>query len=42
MPRICSLEWCDRPHYALGYLFRPSAPPFRAVVKGTPRRQAWP
>ena len=19
MPRICSLAWCDRPHYALGY-----------------------
>ena len=19
MPRSCSLDWCDRPHYALGY-----------------------
>jgi hypothetical protein len=42
MPRFCTLEWCDRPHYALGYCHthyvryrrgQPLEPPIKAHPK---------
>jgi hypothetical protein len=42
MPQFCSLEWCDRPHYALGYLFSSQCAALQGGGEGTPRREAWP